>query len=454
MPVITEKTPIQFRDELPAAVDVAIVGGGIAGVMTAWFLQRAGKRVLICEKGRIAGEQSCRNWGFVRQAGRHAAELPIMMECMDTWQALQDEIGDEVGFRRPGSLFISQYDEELSGYAAWVEKVAKPHGLPSRMIDAKAVRALLNLPESEFKGGLYTERDGCAEPFTAIPAVARCLHAKGGVAIRENCATRCLDIEGGRVVGIHTEAGRVRSEQVLVAAGLWSSRLLGNHGLRFPQLAVNTTLGRTEPVNDLREIVFGSTQACFRPRVDGGYTLTPGEIMEHELCFDTFRYGRQFLPALLSYRRHSSITLGRLDGLVRRLFPKRKWAKEEKSPFEEVRVLDPELSSRHFSKIPARMAQCLPPLAQLKIVEAWTGSADMTPDMLPALGEVKRHPGLHIASGLSGHGFGIGPGVGKVVADGLLGNTPKFDLSAFEFERFSRGAKLESDASSAAQQQA
>ncbi len=141
MPVITEKTPVRFRDDLPTAVDVAIVGGGIAGVMTAWFLQRAGKRVLICEKGRIAGEQSCRNWGFVRQAGRHAAELPIMMECMDIWQALQDEIGDEVGFRRPGSLFISQYDKELTGYAAWVEKVAKPHGLPSRMIDANSQRA-------------------------------------------------------------------------------------------------------------------------------------------------------------------------------------------------------------------------------------------------------------------------------------------------------------------------
>ncbi len=141
MPVITEKTPVRFRDDLPTAVDVAIVGGGIAGVMTAWFLQQAGKRVLICEKGRIAGEQSCRNWGFVRRAGRHAAELPIMMECMDIWQALQDEIGDEVGFRRPGSLFISQYDKELTGYAAWVEKVAKPHGLPSRMIDANSQRA-------------------------------------------------------------------------------------------------------------------------------------------------------------------------------------------------------------------------------------------------------------------------------------------------------------------------
>ncbi len=453
MPRITEATPVTLRDPLPEKVDVAIIGGGIAGVMTAWFLQQAGQSVFISEKGRVSGEQSCRNWGFVRQAGRHAAELPIMMDCMATWQELQDEIGDRVGFRRPGSLFISNYEKELAGYEAWVDNVAKPHGLPSRMISPEEINRLLKTNESSFKGGLYTERDGCAEPFTAVKSIADCLHAKGSVSIRENCATRCLDVQAGQVVGIHTEHGTVRAEQVLVAAGLWSGRLLGNHAMRFPQLLVNTTLGRTEPVEDRINLAFGSTRACFRPRVDGGYTLTPGEIMEHELCFDSFRFGWQYLPTLAYYRKHSSIRPGFYEGFFRRMLPTLRWTRDEVSPFEKTRVLDPKLSTRHERRITAGIQENLPQLGELNLQETWTGSADMTPDMLPALGAIKKHPGLHIASGLSGHGFGLGPGVGTVMADHLLGRPPKYDLAPFAFERFTRGARMTSDTSSAAQQQ-
>ncbi len=157
MTVITEDSPVTYRDQLPDRTDVIIVGGGIAGVMTAWFLQKAGKQVLICDKGRVAGEQSCRNWGFVRQAGRDVAELPIMMDCMDTWQELQDEIGDEIGFRRPGSVFTSKFDDELAMYEAWANEVGKPHGLPTRMLSSKEVSSILNMPYSPFKGALYTE---------------------------------------------------------------------------------------------------------------------------------------------------------------------------------------------------------------------------------------------------------------------------------------------------------
>ena len=298
MPVITDQTPVTFRDPLPEKTDIVIIGGGMAGVMTAWFLQKAGKKVAICEKGRIGGEQSCRNWGFVRQAGRDIAELPMMIDCMATWQELQDEIGDDVGFRRPGSLFTSNRDKDLAGYELWVNELGKPHGLPTRMVSTSEIKTILNTPHSDFKGGLYTEHDGCAEPFTAVPAIAKCLHAKGGVTIRENCAVRLLDIEGGKVVGVHTEDGTLKADQILVAAGLWSGKLLHNHGLRFPQLLANTTLARTEPVEHQQQLTFGQNEACFRSRVDGGYNVMPGEIMEHELCFDTFNYGFQFSNAL------------------------------------------------------------------------------------------------------------------------------------------------------------
>lgn len=442
MPVITSNSPVTFQDHLPGKTDVVIVGGGIAGVMTAWFLQKAGKQVLICEKGRIAGEQSCRNWGFVRQAGRDPAELPMMMDCMPIWQALQDEIGDDVGFRRPGSIFISKHEEELELYGKWAEKIGQANGLNTRLISSKEVQLLVPMASKTYAGALYTENDGCAEPFTAVPAIARCLHAKGGVKIRENCAVRLLDIEAGRVVGVHTEDGTVKADQVLVSGGLWTGKLLRNHGLHFPQLLANTTVVRTEPATDQHPLTFGHTDVCFRSRVDGGYNLMPGEIMEHELCFDSFAYALQFAPALKKYRKHTSVIPGFYEGFVRRLFSKRRWTKDQITPFEKTRVLNPRHSTRHFKKTQQRIADHFPDLAKLQIAESWTGATDMTPDVLPALGDIQRYPGLYIASGLSGHGFGLGPGIGKAMASHMLGQTAQFDLTPFRFERFFDGSKL------------
>lgn len=75
---VTAATPVRFNADLPDAVDIVILGGGVIGVFSALYLARAGKRVLLCEKGRIAGEQSSRNWGWIRQQGRDEGELPVM----------------------------------------------------------------------------------------------------------------------------------------------------------------------------------------------------------------------------------------------------------------------------------------------------------------------------------------------------------------------------------------
>ena len=79
MPAITEDVPVSFSEQLPQAVDVVVIGGGVAGTASAYYLAERGQKVLLCEKGRIAGEQSSRNWGWIRQQGRDHAELPIMM---------------------------------------------------------------------------------------------------------------------------------------------------------------------------------------------------------------------------------------------------------------------------------------------------------------------------------------------------------------------------------------
>ena len=95
----TWKRPLAPPAALPAAADVVIIGGGIVGVSTAWFLARQGVQVALCEKGHVAGEQSGRNWGWVRQQGRDAREMPMIIASLNIWRGLAEAIGEDVGVR-------------------------------------------------------------------------------------------------------------------------------------------------------------------------------------------------------------------------------------------------------------------------------------------------------------------------------------------------------------------
>src|SRR6186713_2257831 len=104
---------------LPGAVDVAIIGGGIVGCSAAYFLARAGVRVALFEKGRIAGEQSGRNWGWVRQQGRSPVELPMMLRSLRLWLEMRDELGD-IGFVQGGSLYLAEGETGLAQLGEWL----------------------------------------------------------------------------------------------------------------------------------------------------------------------------------------------------------------------------------------------------------------------------------------------------------------------------------------------
>ena len=104
---IQVSAPIAYADPLPDECDVAVIGAGVIGVFTALYLARAGQKVVLLEKGRIACEQSSRNWGWVRQQGRDYDELPIMMEASRLWEEAEKDTGGRTGWRvrhqAPGS---------------------------------------------------------------------------------------------------------------------------------------------------------------------------------------------------------------------------------------------------------------------------------------------------------------------------------------------------------------
>ncbi len=438
MVIYDDRSTLKFQDPLPDAVDVVVIGAGIIGISTAWFLARAGASVLVCDKGRVAGEQSSRNWGWIRQQGRDSAELPIVIDSINTWESLSSELDQDIGFTRQGVLYLAETQAELAQHERWLE-VARQHQLDTRMLSSAAVDALIKDKPGQWVGGIFTASDGRAEPFKAVPALARSLRRFGG-SIRESCAVRTLDIQAGKLVGVVTEHGRVRATSVVCAAGAWSTQFLANLGIDLPQLTVRATVARTAKAPNIYDGCATVGEVAIRRRQDGGYTVASSNTNEHHLGADSFRYFFKFLPALASSARYIRLKLG--DGLVARLLPQRRWEADEVTPFELTRVLNPVPSPVALLKMRDGLDKRLPKLASIPFEEAWAGMIDVTPDVVPVMDEVAQYPGLFLATGFSGHGFGIGPGAGRVMADLVVGNPPVHDLSRFRLSRFYDGSKM------------
>jgi glycine/D-amino acid oxidase-like deaminating enzyme len=441
MPMITDQSPIAFADPLPKAVDVAIIGAGIAGTATAFFLAERGVRVLLLEKGRVAGEQSSRNWGWVRQQGRDWAELPIMMEANRIWRDLAARTGEaDLAFTQSGCVYLANGPAEAAKFETWYD-MARQHQLDTRMLSAQEIREKLPGMGGDWTSGMVTETDGRAEPFVAVPALARAAH-RAGAAIIEGCAARTLDLQAGRVAGVVTEAGRVRCAQVVLAGGAWSNGFAANAGTDLPQLMVRSTVARTGIAPDTYASNISQPGLSLRRRADGGYTLATGDIAEHYLSPASFRYAAKFLKLLSMSARDVRLRLAAPKGFPGAWGTPSRWTADEVSPFERMRVLNPEPSARVVRRIEARLGERYPALNGIKLAEAWAGMIDVTPDAVPVLGEDQRIKGLHFATGLSGHGFGIGPAIGRIMSDLLTGRSPGHDLTRFRPERFSDGSKI------------
>lgn len=437
---ISEASPVTHDGPLPPVTDVVVLGGGVVGVMTAWHLADRGFKVLLCEKGRIAGEQSSRNWGWVRQQGRAYAELPIMVESLRLWKGLSQQLGEGLGFRQEGVVYLSRSEAEMASFAEWLEG-AKDHGLDTRLLDRAEVARLIPGGAEPWIGAMHTPSDARAEPWTAVPLIARAAADKG-VVIRENCAVRALDIAAGRVTGVITERGRVGCDQVVVAGGAWSSLFLRAHGVLIPQLAVKATVARTPPMPQVFAGNACDDRFAFRRRADGGYSLAPGALHDFFIGPDAFRALPKYLGVLKRDWRSTFFHPAAPRGYPDAWGTPRRWSADGVSPFERIRVLNPAPNPKILAQIQDDFAAALPALGRPQIADAWAGMIDTMPDVVPVVDRVAAIPGLVVATGMSGHGFGIGPGMGRVIADLVAGRAVGHDLSRFRLERFTDGTPL------------
>ena len=419
---------------LPASSDVVVIGGGIIGIMTALFLAKEGVSVTVCEKGEVGHEQSGRNWGWVRIMGRDPGEIPLGLESMRLWSEMDKMVGGDTGFTRSGIVYVADTPAALAGHEAWLDH-ARQYQLDSRLLSARELESVLPGVRRAFAGALFTPSDARAEPQKAVPAMARALRRHGGTVLTR-CAVRGIETSAGRVSAVVTERGTIACSQIVLAGGAWSRLFLGNLGIDFPQLKVLGSVLRTEPLDGPPTHAVGGSDFAFRKRQDGGYTIAHRGASVAEIVPDSFRLMADFLPSLVKQRHELKLRLGRR--FVAEAKTARRWALDEVTPFERERVLDPAPDDSILSEAQANLVAAFPAFKNMKVAQAWGGFVDATPDAVPVIGEVPRLSGFFIASGFSGHGFGIGPGAGRLAADLVTGKTPLIDPKPFRLERFAR----------------
>ena len=155
--------PFDGDAELPARADVCVIGGGVVGAMAALTLAERGVSVALLEKGRVAGEQSSRNWGWCRRMGRDPAEIPLSVEALRQWEGMDARLGADTGFRRAGVVYLHETPKHAAAHEAWLEH-ARPFQIESRLLTPDEVEALLPGTARRWHGGMHTPGDGRARP--------------------------------------------------------------------------------------------------------------------------------------------------------------------------------------------------------------------------------------------------------------------------------------------------
>jgi glycine/D-amino acid oxidase-like deaminating enzyme len=428
---------VETDNAVPLDADVVVIGAGIIGLMCAYFLAERRLSVVVVEKGHIACEQSSRNWGWCRQSMRDPREFDLIREALRLWPTLNERLMGDTGFRTSGIVFASRSDEDDEGYRNWIADAAQS-GINAELVHGAALRSLIPGDTSPPRAGLYCANDGRAEPQWAAPVVAQAARRLGAKIVCR-CAARGIETADGRVVSVVTERGTIATKTAVVAGGAWSRRLLKDLGVDLPQLKVRSSVARTTPLEGGPECALWDGRVAYRKRVDGGYTIADGSTHVVPLTPDSFRFFGDFTPMLKLEWRHLRLRLN--DRFLAEWRESKPVPLDRPSPYEAARVLDPEPDTHFLHGCLGTLQKRYPKFAALSLAQCWAGFIDATPDAIPVISEVAQVSGVVVATGFSGHGFGISPAAGYLAADLASGVKPLVDPHHFRLTRFFDGSR-------------
>jgi sarcosine oxidase subunit beta len=376
---------------LARQVEIAIVGGGIVGASCAFFLAERGTSTLLLESGRVGREASGVNAGGVRQQGRALPEMPLAIQSLSLWAALDKRLGARLEYERCGDLRIVESEDDAARLAALAER-ERQAGLVLEWVEGAALRALVPALAPGVLGGTYCATGGQANPLLVAPTFGRRARDAGAM-IWEGCAVRQVARDGDGFT-LETAGGRVRAARLVVSAGAWTPALVAPLGMSLPI-----------------ELYVPQMQATAAlPRVLGLVLLG---------------FGRRLS---MKQMRSGAVLIG--GG-------KPGWG----DLATRARGLD--LDSMRLGVQDA--AEVVPVLRGVEMTRSWVGLEGRTPDEMPII-DCLEDGRLLVAAGFCGHGFAIGPVVGRLLSEWLLDGRPSLDLSAFRRDRFSNAVPGEAAA--------
>lgn len=424
---------------LPQACDAVVIGGGIAGISTAYYLARAGVSVVVCEKGQIAGEQSSRAFGWISNLGLDPIKMELTLRTKQLWKELADQLGHaRLGYRQSGLVHLCRTEDAMAAEQAWLDAV-NDYPVDARLLSSRELAVHLPGAQTPFRGGLRQASDGRVEPVLATAALAEAA-SELGVKIFAGCAVRGIERSNGATSAVVTERGRIRCSQVVIAGGAWSRLFCGNADVYLPQLALHSSLVRIAPLAGGPTLNTFAPGYAFRQHADGGYVFGPTSGHRAPVTRDSIELFFRFLPALRNQWRQLKLDIGKpfFDDLR---IPRR-WALDQPSPFERMRVLNPQPDIALNRQTIANMAADFPAFREARVLEHWAGMIDATPDSVPVISAIDPVRGLYVNTGYSAYGLTMGPAGGQLLSELMTGKTPGIDPSHYRYARFIDGSKL------------
>ena len=367
---------------------VVVIGGGIMGCATAYYLGQRGIKALVLEKSTVASAGSGRSAGGVRAQCRDTRERALAIASIDLWQTLAADLDADIEYEQSGNIRLAANAARLAQLAAEAE-AERADGLTVEMWARDELYQHAPYLGNGFIGGKYCPIDGIANPGATTRAFADAAR-RLGASIWTQTEVTSIGVVDGQVTHVRVQrAGQaqvIETPRVLHAAGPWTPALARTVGLEIPIRPVCLPMAATVPVGALfRE---------FLSAHDVGVTARPAPGNRGQFYISGF-------------------------------------ADAEPTFVQEV-------TDEHLRGL-RRVEEMIPALAGVPFERTWAGLLDITPDEAPILGPVAGIDGYWLACGFSGHGFCLGPIMGKLLSEWLLDGTPSIPLSDFLLRRFSNG---------------
>jgi len=424
-----------MRSTVVNKADVVIIGGGIVGCAAAYYLAKRGVKVALVEKGDISCEGSGHTFGAVRTFGKNPVEIPLMLKSVEMWKNLSAELNCEVGYRQEGGLYLAKTEDELEPIEQYLKGSRQEGELDCRMLTPSDIKRLIPPLEAPMAGALYSPSSGWAErvlPARCFAEAAR----KLGAQIYTGTLCVGIDVSGGKVTGVMTDEGEVKTHTVINAAGVHAHRVARLVGFHMPLKITRITEFETEP---LKQNLFKPwfVGPCTAVQTGSGTIIAGTGETHHDLGFDAFDDLQIWLPRLRNFRK--MVELGFEGGHLKRELIRVFGLSLESRCEAAFPTFEPKASIKGAERAFRRLQELMPSLKEVRIAKVSAGLEGLTPDMLPVIGELNDPKGFIMAAGCSGVGYALGPVVGDLLSELIVDGQTSLSVGAFRPSRFAEG---------------